>query len=64
MLCACFLLTCFVPVFVLPVLFNWKLRGFKTQRWYEMLYGIVIVAVGLVGGIIGAIDAIEALINA
>ena len=50
-------------VFVLPVVFYWRLLGFRRLPVYEQLFGALIIVIGLVGGAFGAADAITELIR-
>ncbi|KAJ3413865.1 Tetratricopeptide repeat protein 25 [Chytridiales sp. JEL 0842] len=49
-------------IFVFPVLFDFKLFGFSKRPVKDKLFGLVILAVGLFGGIVGGKDAVIALI--
>ncbi|KAF9912261.1 hypothetical protein EC991_000152 [Linnemannia zychae] len=48
-------------IYVMPIGFYWKLYGMKTMRWYEIGWCLVVLAIGLLGCIIGSMDAIKAL---
>ena len=49
-------------VFVLPVLFTWKLQG-STMGWLSKLWGLCIIAAGVTGGTIGSIQAVSDIIS-
>ncbi|KAI7852396.1 transmembrane amino acid transporter protein-domain-containing protein [Circinella umbellata] len=51
-------------VFVFPVLFYWRLTGFRNKPFYELGWNFLIILVGLVGLIFGTKTAIEDLIAA
>ncbi|KAI9272668.1 transmembrane amino acid transporter protein-domain-containing protein [Phascolomyces articulosus] len=51
-------------VFVFPVLFYWRLTGFRNKPIYELAWNFLIILVGLVGLIFGTKTAIEDLIAA
>ncbi|KAF9163330.1 hypothetical protein BGX21_011284 [Mortierella sp. AD011] len=48
-------------IYVLPIGFYWKLVGWRQMRWYELVWCIIILIIGLLGCVIGSIDAIEEL---
>ncbi|KAG0088172.1 hypothetical protein BGZ93_001618 [Podila epicladia] len=48
-------------IFILPIMFYFKLFGWRHVKWYEMLWCAVTVAIGLVSAVIGSIDAIKEL---
>lgn len=50
-------------IFVLPILCYFKLIGWRTMKWYELLWCAVIVIIGVISAVIGSIDAIKALKN-
>ena len=50
-------------VFVLPVVCYVKLFKRASLPWYEQLWCLLILAVGMIGCILGAADAIHALIR-
>jgi amino acid permease len=45
-------------VFVLPVVFSWKLWG-NQMSIYQKVFGIFIVSVGSIGGMIGTVQALQ-----
>ncbi|KAL1924326.1 uncharacterized protein VTP21DRAFT_7361 [Calcarisporiella thermophila] len=51
-------------VFIFPILFYVKLYGWRSFRWYELLWCVLAVVVGVAGAIIGSIDAVKGLISA
>lgn len=48
-------------VFIFPVLFYYKLTGYKGKPWYEYILAILTLLLGIVGLIFGTISAIQAL---
>lgn len=48
-------------IFILPILFYFKLFGWRHVKWYEMLWCAVTLIIGLVSAVIGSIDAIKEL---
>ncbi|KAG0351724.1 transmembrane amino acid transporter protein-domain-containing protein [Gamsiella multidivaricata] len=48
-------------VFVLPIFCYFKLIGWKHLKWYELVWCAATVIIGVLGAIIGSIDAIKAL---
>lgn len=48
-------------IFILPILFYFKLFGWRQVRWYEMLWCAVTLIIGVVSAVIGSIDAIKEL---
>jgi amino acid permease len=49
-------------IFILPILFYWKLfGGLKSMPKYEVVWCFFILIIGLVSAVIGSIDAIKAL---
>ncbi|KAL1918360.1 uncharacterized protein VTP21DRAFT_3020 [Calcarisporiella thermophila] len=51
-------------VFIFPLLFYVKLYGWRSFRWYELLWIAIAVAIGTAGSVIGMIDAVHGLIAA
>ncbi|KAG0170677.1 hypothetical protein DFQ28_005698 [Apophysomyces sp. BC1034] len=51
-------------IFVFPILFYFRLTGFRNKPLYELAFCAVIVLLGIVGLIFGTKEAIEALIVA
>ncbi|KAG0232341.1 hypothetical protein BGX31_005188 [Mortierella sp. GBA43] len=49
--------------FVLPILCYFQLFGWKQMRWYEGVWCIIIVLIGVACSIFGSIDAVGALIT-
>ena len=49
-------------VFVLPVLFTWKLQG-STMSWFYKFWGLCIVVAGITGGTIGSIQAVSDIVS-
>ena len=49
-------------VFVLPVLFTWKLQG-NTMGWISKFWGFCIIAAGITGGTIGSIQAVSDIVS-
>ena len=49
-------------VFVLPVLFTWRLRGGHICP-AERLFGAFVIAVGVVGGAIGAYQSVHDIVG-
>ncbi|CAO3687116.1 unnamed protein product [Rhizopus stolonifer] len=48
-------------VFIFPVVFYYKLTGFRDKAWYDYFLGSLTLLLGIVGLIFGTISAIEAL---
>ncbi|KAF9199534.1 hypothetical protein BGZ49_010320 [Haplosporangium sp. Z 27] len=48
-------------IYVLPIGFYWRLIGWRQMRWYELVWCVIILIIGLLGCVIGSIDAIKAL---
>jgi amino acid permease len=48
-------------IFVLPILFYFKLIGWRHMKFYELAWCALIVIIGIISAIIGSIDAIKAL---
>ena len=53
-------------VFVLPVIFDWKLRSMNGEpiSFWSKVVGPVIILVGLTGGTIGTVQAVRGIITA
>lgn len=53
-------------VFVLPVIFDWKLRSLNGEKisLLSKVVGPVIILVGAAGGTIGTVQAVRGIINA
>ncbi|KAI9495370.1 transmembrane amino acid transporter protein-domain-containing protein [Zychaea mexicana] len=51
-------------IFIFPVLFYWRLTGFRNKPIYELAWNALIIVLGIVGLIFGTIDSIEGLIEA
>ncbi|OAQ32741.1 hypothetical protein K457DRAFT_134861 [Linnemannia elongata AG-77] len=50
-------------IFVLPIIFYFKLIGWRQMKAYELLWCAFIVIIGVISAVIGSIDAIKALRN-
>ncbi|KAG0277014.1 hypothetical protein BGZ95_006680 [Linnemannia exigua] len=48
-------------IFVLPIIFYFKLIGWRQMKFYELGWCAIIVVIGLISAVIGSIDAIKAL---
>lgn len=48
-------------IFVLPILFYFKLIGWRQMKAYELAWCALIVIIGVISAVIGSIDAIKAL---
>lgn len=48
-------------IYVMPIGFYWKLIGWRTMKWYELVWCGIILVIGLLGCVIGSMDAIKAL---
>ena len=48
-------------VFVLPVVFSWKLRG-RRMGLLEKVFGILVICCGVMGGTIGSIQAVAEIV--
>ncbi|KAG0380729.1 hypothetical protein BGX24_005607 [Mortierella sp. AD032] len=51
-------------IFVLPIIFYFKLIGWRQMKFYELGWCALIVVIGVISAIIGSIDAIKALNDA
>ncbi|KAI9319914.1 transmembrane amino acid transporter protein-domain-containing protein [Dichotomocladium elegans] len=51
-------------IFIFPVLFYWRLTGFRNKPIYELAFCGLIILLGIVGLIFGTIDSIRGLVNA
>lgn len=47
--------------FIFPVVFYYKLMGFRDKAWYDYILGFLTLLLGIVELIFGTISAIEAL---
>jgi hypothetical protein len=50
-------------IFLFPIVFDFKLFGFSKRKLSEKIFGILLISIGIVGGIIGTFDAISILIE-
>ncbi|KAF9312137.1 hypothetical protein BGZ91_006607 [Linnemannia elongata] len=50
-------------IFVLPIIFYFKLIGWRQMKAYELVWCAFIVIIGVISAVIGSIDAIKALRN-
>ncbi|KAI7902848.1 transmembrane amino acid transporter protein-domain-containing protein [Cokeromyces recurvatus] len=50
-------------IFIFPVLFYYKLTGFRGKPWYDYILAFLTLLMGIVGLIFGTISAIQALNN-
>ncbi|KAF9299956.1 hypothetical protein BGZ74_008463 [Mortierella antarctica] len=48
-------------IFVMPIVFYFKLIGWRQMKWYELVWCAIIVIIGVVSAVIGSIDAIKVL---
>ncbi|KAF8948665.1 hypothetical protein BGZ47_003311 [Haplosporangium gracile] len=48
-------------IYVMPIGFYWKLIGWRTMKWYELGWCGIVLVIGLLGCVIGSMDAIKAL---
>ncbi|KAG0321936.1 hypothetical protein BGZ97_009646 [Linnemannia gamsii] len=48
-------------IYVMPIGFYWKLIGWRTMKWYELVWCGIVLVIGLLGCVIGSMDAIKAL---
>ncbi|KAG0091786.1 hypothetical protein BGZ93_006493 [Podila epicladia] len=48
-------------IFVMPIVFYFKLIGWRQMKWYELVWCAIIVLIGVVSAVIGSIDAIKVL---
>ncbi|KAF9133563.1 hypothetical protein BG015_003530 [Linnemannia schmuckeri] len=48
-------------IFVLPIIFYFKLIGWRQMKFYELGWCALIVIIGVISAVIGSIDAIKAL---
>ncbi|KAK3834675.1 MAG: transmembrane amino acid transporter protein-domain-containing protein [Linnemannia elongata] len=48
-------------IFVLPIIFYFKLIGWRQMKAYELVWCAFIVVIGVISAVIGSIDAIKAL---
>lgn len=49
-------------ILIFPIAFYYKLTGLRNKPWYELIFGFVAMALGVVGLIFGSKDAIEGLV--
>ncbi|KAI9229230.1 MAG: transmembrane amino acid transporter protein-domain-containing protein [Piptocephalis tieghemiana] len=47
--------------FVFPVAFYIRLYGFRHPKWYELIFCVIVVTIGILGCIFGTKDAVNAL---
>lgn len=50
-------------IFIFPILFYFKLTGFRNKPYYEIAWCLLTILLGIVGLIFGTISAIQALIR-
>ncbi|KAI8138387.1 transmembrane amino acid transporter protein-domain-containing protein [Fennellomyces sp. T-0311] len=50
-------------IFIFPVIFYYRLTGFRNKPFYELIFGFFAVALGIVGLIFGSKSAIEGLME-
>ncbi|KAG0086107.1 hypothetical protein BGZ93_006956 [Podila epicladia] len=48
-------------IYVMPIAFYMKLFGWRSMKWYELIWCAVILVIGLLSCVIGSIDAIKGL---
>lgn len=48
-------------IYVMPIAFYMKLFGWRSMKWYEIIWCAVILVIGLLSCVIGSIDAIKVL---
>ncbi|KAG0345097.1 hypothetical protein BG004_003961 [Podila humilis] len=48
-------------IFVMPILFYFKLIGWRQMKWYELAWCALIVIIGVISAVIGSIDAVKEL---
>ncbi|KAF9320789.1 hypothetical protein BG003_004776 [Podila horticola] len=48
-------------IYVMPIAFYMKLFGWRSMKWYEIIWCAVILVIGLLSCVIGSIDAIKSL---
>ncbi|KAF9371107.1 hypothetical protein CPB97_002230 [Podila verticillata] len=48
-------------IYVMPIAFYVKLFGWRSMKWYELIWCAVILVIGLLSCVIGSIDAIKDL---
>ncbi|KAF9426424.1 hypothetical protein BGZ94_006534 [Podila epigama] len=48
-------------IFVMPIVFYFKLIGWRQMKWYELVWCGLIVLIGVISAVIGSIDAIKEL---
>ncbi|KAG0348651.1 hypothetical protein BG004_004587 [Podila humilis] len=48
-------------IYVMPIAFYVKLFGWRSMKWYELVWCAIILAIGLLSCVIGSIDAIKGL---
>ncbi|KAI8322144.1 hypothetical protein GQ54DRAFT_297579 [Martensiomyces pterosporus] len=56
-------LSCGLILAVFPIVCYLKLFGWRSVRWYELIWMVVVVAIGMVACVWGSIDAIKSLID-
>ncbi|KAF9416578.1 hypothetical protein BGZ94_010174 [Podila epigama] len=55
-------LTVCLLVFILPILFYYRLGGFKSARWTTRAFAVLILAIGVMASVLGTMDAMRHLI--
>ncbi|KAG0253040.1 hypothetical protein DFQ27_007708 [Actinomortierella ambigua] len=48
-------------IFILPIVFYWRLIGWRHMPWYELAFCAFTLIIGALSAVIGTIDAIKAL---
>ncbi|KAF9387805.1 hypothetical protein CPB97_002038 [Podila verticillata] len=48
-------------IFVMPIIFYFKLIGWRQMKWYELVWCAIIVLIGVISAVIGSIDAVKEL---
>ncbi|KAF9210334.1 hypothetical protein BGZ59_009588 [Podila verticillata] len=48
-------------IYVMPIAFYVKLFGWRSMKWYELIWCAIILVIGLLSCVIGSIDAIKVL---
>ncbi|KAI9275747.1 transmembrane amino acid transporter protein-domain-containing protein [Phascolomyces articulosus] len=50
-------------IFIFPIIFYYRLTGFRNKPFYELIFGAIAILLGIVGLIFGSKTAIEGLIT-
>lgn len=51
-------------IFIFPIVFDFKLNGWRQKKYYELVWCALIILLGIVGMVFGTIEAVKELIAA